>query len=255
MLKKITLIFTILFAVSVFFQPLSVQAASLDTDTIYVEASKLAQNVDDQELFDRALKGISDSIPIDRSNLKNKSVAIMRNDETGEVKNLETISTVKLLGEKRIDNKDTKFFVSASYTRADYDYSHGNTHWDESGGVRARTTVYFATTQDSNGINYAKMLWSDGSWVNHDYPQIRSITNRSHTFVEKGYQMNGDFFNRTSKKSISSLSFTRNAPSSWPYIFDGDCFEIGDGTDATIVDNQGNTWSLHHQNVLYSWPI
>ena len=183
-----------LFVMGVMLQPSQIEASQvnrLDTESVITQAKCFAKELSDEELFYRASRSISDTVKTGTDSvIKNLSSAKLVNSSTGEVRQIETVSTIKLLGEVNQNGEDVQIYVSDSYALASYDVIHGSTSWDKTGGVRARTTIYFATAQDYNGVMYIKMLWSVGSWVNYDYPQT-SLSNMSHTFSAAGFPLGG----------------------------------------------------------------
>lgn len=210
-------------------------------------------HIDLNELYFKALKD-------NNKNLNSKHIlhtsAYLKNNSTSEVYNPKVYSTTKYLDETTINGKVEQLYVSASYINLSWDLVFGENDWDTTGGVCHTSLVYYSTTY-YNGMICIKPLYMTGSYYNHDYPQV-TVSNRMQRFSLRGFVYEGyhqimfdDFTNWT----YCSNSYTKYAPSLWPYVSYTGYYETGSHQRATLTHISGSSWTFISYNRLYSNPI
>ena len=205
-------------------------------------------HVDYNEIYDLALEGKCDPLNLD---FAFKTSAYMINSETNERIDARVYSSVRLIDDTIYGDVRESIYLAANIAKVDWDYSQGENDWDQTGGISHTSYVYFSIISDSLGVEYIKLIYMTGFYMNYDYPQV-IISNRTQRFYQSGFAMSNFYVSNATNWSSCSNNYTRYAPSNWPYISYLGYYDIGSDHMATLTHFSGSSWNFYSNNGLFN---
>jgi hypothetical protein len=217
-----------------------------------IKNTKKYEEITDLEVLHKRAEEKKSDLDDDYTKGKEKKNAIMKNNKTGEVIELETIHTTQLLSETKaisLDNsiEATNNYATTYFATASLDGTQNASDWDEeTKGVMAYSTIYWAQTTDSRGQTTVYMTKATGGWDKAD--GTISVLDREVLIGQNGVDENGPVTNQDVVKNPSGLTFSYTVNFSRPVLVEF-IPVVGITTDATLSRGTAS-WHLQLVNRL-----
>jgi hypothetical protein len=221
--------------------PLNAAIANESKDGWNVEYE--AKEVKDKDLlYDRAKKGITDYVE-DQANGRQ---ATLKNNDTGEIKNITMISTTQKLKKQKKGNQVIESYATTSFAIVPAGYSgsgsDASSAIDPSIGVRANNTVYWDNYYDSNNTLYKDITSATGSWDILDptfYVQGQQVRLEAAGATPSGTSQNVD------KWWTSGMTFYVTAPPEWqPVVILTSTYRVLGSDMLCTIHDATTSWSF-----------
>lgn len=244
MRKKIGFFLSIIVSLSILAAPVVASPQNLIENSELISEKQIIK--DNNILFERAKKGISD---LHEEKIIPKAKLV--NEKTQQELKVKTYTTSQL--QKVTKDSSGKIlqetYATTSFAIALSDGSQSDSSWDETGGVKASSTIYWNYAYN-NGFTYLDMSGQkiSGQWTIYDNELY--LTNKKFTMGQSGITLNHGYKQQVSNSNPSSLTYNYTVPSWYPVLADGQS-SIGMSAYALVNDNSGDSWGFWFSNNRY----
>ncbi|MGJ3195906.1 hypothetical protein [Peribacillus frigoritolerans] len=231
-------------------------AASEKLDEIVI---KYEQITDLNELYTRALNGISDlssqQDDIEKFDLSTKSV------EIPELEN-QSYSTSQLLEVENVDGQFIETYATTTFhvaqditdkieqqkqdTKIQPSASKNDDKWDSTLGVKAYSTITWSNVYDKNQVKHFKLTKITGGW-SYNGAGNYVLSNRSAIVGQVGPGSFGSTAGQSKQMATSSNTYSYSIPSSWKAVIASKYNTCGVSTKIKITRGS-SSWNLPFNN-------
>lgn len=168
-------------------------------------------------------------------------MAILKNEKTGEVKEVKTIQTTQFLKDVKLsDNSEEKTYATTVFTvsPSSTGLSQGYNADDPTYSVNAYSTFYWTESG-----SYMKLTSASGGWIRLDSQP--ALTGQHVKLAAIGTNVYGSGVIQTQDYYPTGLTFSYSAPTSWYSISKNNSLGRAFGVNSWIKLSRGGTnWSL-----------